>query len=197
MGTRAVNKGPGAERVASNVRTLREERGMSLRRLSERLGKVGRPMLASGLSKIEQGDRRADADDLVALAIALDVTPNRLLLPADAGDDVFALTGEVDATGAMAWRWAAGDEPLPGTAKPYDAGRAARFHEVNRPHEADDMPAEDVEERYRDVLGPLWQAVADARERGLPLGTILSYVRISETARRVLAWRQALDQEED
>jgi hypothetical protein len=38
-------------------------------------------MSAYSISKIETTDRRIDVDDLVALAVALDTTPNRLLLP--------------------------------------------------------------------------------------------------------------------
>jgi transcriptional regulator with XRE-family HTH domain len=52
-----------------------------------RLAALGRPILPSGLSKIEQSTRRVDVDDLVALADALRTVPSRLLhgrdLPSD------------------------------------------------------------------------------------------------------------------
>lgn len=51
---------------------------MTLRDLSERLAET-RPMGHSTLSEIENGARRVDVDDLVALATALDVTPYQLL----------------------------------------------------------------------------------------------------------------------
>lgn len=51
-----------------------------MRELSRRLSKLGRPILPSGITKIEQGQRRIDVDDLMALAVALEVTPTRLLL---------------------------------------------------------------------------------------------------------------------
>ncbi len=51
-----------------------------MRELSARLTKLGRPILPSGITKLEQGKRRVDVDDLVALAAALRVTPTRLLL---------------------------------------------------------------------------------------------------------------------
>jgi hypothetical protein len=47
--------------------------------LSDRLAEVGRPIVPSGLSKIELGNRRVDVDDLTALAAALDTIPNDLL----------------------------------------------------------------------------------------------------------------------
>ena len=56
---------------------------MSLQELSDRLTQVGRPILPSGLSKIESGDRRVDVDDLVGIAAALGVMPDRLLRYAD------------------------------------------------------------------------------------------------------------------
>jgi transcriptional regulator with XRE-family HTH domain len=80
MGTRKVELGAAGHNVKSNLRRLREARGYSLLQLSERMTEVGRPILPSGISKIEQGDRRVDVDDLVAFAEALHVGPNLLLM---------------------------------------------------------------------------------------------------------------------
>lgn len=66
-------------RVAGNVRHLRGARELSLRDLSARLAELGRPILPSGLMKIERADRRIDVDDLAALAKALETVPIRLL----------------------------------------------------------------------------------------------------------------------
>lgn len=66
------------QRVAKEVARLRGR--TPVRELSARLAKLGRPILPSGITKIEQGSRRVDVDDLVALALALEVTPTRLLL---------------------------------------------------------------------------------------------------------------------
>ena len=81
MGTRKVELGEVGHTVKAQVRRLREQRGLSLQALSERLQTVGRPILPSGLSKIEAGDRRVDVDDLVALAEALGTVPDDLLTP--------------------------------------------------------------------------------------------------------------------
>ena len=42
---------------------------------------LGRPIATLGINRIEAGDRRIDVDDLVALAVALDVSPIAILLP--------------------------------------------------------------------------------------------------------------------
>jgi transcriptional regulator with XRE-family HTH domain len=80
MGTRKVEQGEVGHVVAAQVRLLREEKRLSLQALSRRLKALGRPILPSGLSKIEQGDRRVDVDDLVALAAALETVPSMLLM---------------------------------------------------------------------------------------------------------------------
>ena len=77
------------------------------------MGELGRPLLPSGVTKIEQGQRRVDADDLVALAIALRVNPSRLLLSDDGSDQEMALTPTVSVPAFLAWQWADGYAPLP------------------------------------------------------------------------------------
>jgi hypothetical protein len=47
--------------------------------LSSYLEALGRPILPSGISKIEQSTRRVDVDDLVAFADALGTVPSALL----------------------------------------------------------------------------------------------------------------------
>src|SRR5690606_13923154 len=56
--------------------------------------------------------RRVDVGDLVALAVALRVTPTRLLLPVDDPTGEAALTEKVSATQAEAWDWALGRRPI-------------------------------------------------------------------------------------
>jgi transcriptional regulator with XRE-family HTH domain len=106
--------GPTGERVRDNVRHLREDvRRMSYRELSDQLEALGRRIPTLGLSRIEDGARRVDADDLVALALALGVTPDRLLLPIDAdpAEDA-ALTSAVKARQFQLWGWARGESAL-------------------------------------------------------------------------------------
>lgn len=86
---------------------------MSQEQLSQRLAAVGRPILTSGVSKIESGGRSVDVDDLVALALALGVNPSRLLLPDPVGEERVSLAPSVTADGWHAWLWADGLAPLP------------------------------------------------------------------------------------
>ncbi|WP_175496938.1 helix-turn-helix domain-containing protein [Actinopolyspora alba] len=105
-----LQRGPTSDRVRRNIEALRSAQGLSLAELSRRLEAVGRPILGTGIHKIEQGVRRVDVDDLVALALALNVTPNRLLLPVD-GSRV-ELTSEVEVEQRPAWNWADGIHAL-------------------------------------------------------------------------------------
>ena len=66
---------------------------MGLRVLSEKLQAVGRKLSSSGISKVENGDRRVDVDDLTAIAYILRTTPAALLTPPE---DATTLTGVPD-----------------------------------------------------------------------------------------------------
>ena len=69
-----------SQRVARNIRRIRQHRDLTAAALSDRLAEIGHPILDSGILKIEHGGRRVDVDDLVALAEALGVEPAMLLL---------------------------------------------------------------------------------------------------------------------
>lgn len=56
---------------------------MDLRTFAERVKETGRAMSPSALSKIENGDRRVDVDDLTVFAFILQTTPAALLAPLD------------------------------------------------------------------------------------------------------------------
>lgn len=131
--------------VAANVARLRAYRGLTVRQLSEQLGQLSYPMLASGITKIEKGERKVTVADLVALALALDVSPVRLLLPggdehdetspdallSPAGEPV-ELTRNVTASWEQVWQWATGDAPLDEDSGP---GERLRWLRLNRPHD--------------------------------------------------------------
>lgn len=56
---------------------------MDLRTFAEKVKEAGRAMSASALSKVENGDRRVDVDDLTVFAYILGTTPAALLTPPD------------------------------------------------------------------------------------------------------------------
>jgi transcriptional regulator with XRE-family HTH domain len=104
--------GPTGERLRLSIARVREARGMSKKELSERVAALGRPIPPLGISRLEAGTRRIDADDLVALALALRVSVTALLLPTHGdGSEQVELTEQVSLPAADAWQWADGDKP--------------------------------------------------------------------------------------
>lgn len=82
MAARRVELGPVGKVVADNIKAIRGRHGLTLRDLSEKMTEVGWPMANNTISEIENGGRRCDVDDLVALSHALNCSPLELL-----GDD--------------------------------------------------------------------------------------------------------------
>lgn len=173
-----TQQGPG-DRLPSNVRQLRERRGLTVRQLSARLTELGRPILPSGITKIEQGQRRVDADDLVALAVALGVTPNRLLLTGQVADDTVRLTPAVEVSQVAAWWWATGEQRLPG---PHAVPDDRQFGAENRPHDPPDVTAlADLRAlEASGVLEDLRRGVSAARTAGLSAAGIAELVALWE-----------------
>jgi transcriptional regulator with XRE-family HTH domain len=114
-----IELGPTGRAVAANVKRLRAAKGMSLRALSEELERRGRKLNVDAINKIENGSdpdtskgiRRVDADDLMALAAALGVSPTTLLLPPDARGRT-EVTGVGEVSTQTAWEWAWCTEPI-------------------------------------------------------------------------------------
>jgi transcriptional regulator with XRE-family HTH domain len=175
MGT---TEGPG-DRLARNVKQLRERRGLTVRQLSAALTELGRPILPSGITKIENRDRRVDADDLIALALALGVTPNRLLLTGDIADDTVTLTPAVETSRTAAWWWATGEQRLPG---PYAVPDDRQFGAENRPHDPPDVTtlADLRALEASGVLEDLRRGVSAARTAGLSAAGIAELVALWE-----------------
>jgi transcriptional regulator with XRE-family HTH domain len=79
MAKRPIVKGPTGQAVRENLANVRHLRRMTLRDVSERLAENGWPKSEDTVWHMEQGDRRIDVDDLVALAAVLDVSVLQLL----------------------------------------------------------------------------------------------------------------------
>lgn len=121
MTTGRIELGPTGRVVAENVKRLRKEKGMSLRALSDALSELGRGLSQDAINKIENGAeegtrrqiRRVDVDDLIVLAVALNVSPAALLLPLDdAPNSVVEITGAGEVPADVAWAWASNQRPL-------------------------------------------------------------------------------------
>ncbi|GAA4047612.1 hypothetical protein GCM10023063_38720 [Arthrobacter methylotrophus] len=117
--------GPTGEIVRANVSRLRGR--TQYKELSERLAALGRPIPALGLRRIEAGERRVDADDLMALAVALGVPPNSLLLPHTDPSPEPAATAVGPVNFPELWSWASGKSPLPGHGEESPAERLERL----------------------------------------------------------------------
>ena len=103
--------GPIGVNVTHSVRQFREARRLGYAELSRKLAEMGRDIPPLGLRRIESGERRVDVDDLVALALALDVSLLALLLPIDTSRLVpFGRQWDAETM----WMWATGSNPLPG-----------------------------------------------------------------------------------
>jgi transcriptional regulator with XRE-family HTH domain len=81
------------------------------------LDNTGSGVGANAVSEIENGQRRIDVDDLIALATALDVSPVALLMPRDelAEDDrgvVYVRDPEEPLDAEMVWSWLTAQAPL-------------------------------------------------------------------------------------
>jgi transcriptional regulator with XRE-family HTH domain len=112
MGTRAVEKGAIAAAVAENVEAVRKRRGLTQQQLASELARLGRPMQASAVAKVESGDRRVDADDLAAFAVALNVPVARLMLPDGDEDQPVFVVPAFSVPAYSAWDWATGERSL-------------------------------------------------------------------------------------
>jgi transcriptional regulator with XRE-family HTH domain len=112
-----IQPGPIGLAVAHNVEKLRESQNLSYAELSRRLTELGRPIAPLGLTRIRDRQRRVDADDLVALALALDVSPATLLLPPEALVGGANSTAPVTEGGAdyplrQIWSWLIAEAPI-------------------------------------------------------------------------------------
>jgi transcriptional regulator with XRE-family HTH domain len=103
--------GPLVGQIGRNLRQLRDERGVKLAELSDRMGQLGQPLGITGLSKVENGKRGVDLDELAALARALNVPPLLLIFPLGKQPTIEVLPGVEQPTWPAA-RWFTGEEPF-------------------------------------------------------------------------------------
>ncbi|MGI8701238.1 MAG: helix-turn-helix domain-containing protein [Nocardioidaceae bacterium] len=185
MGTHepGIKLGATGQRVSRNLRELRG--AIPVRELSSRLAQLGRPIAASGITKMEQGTRRVDADDLVALAVALDVTPNRLLLTETAENTrTLTLAPLIAGSERAVWRWASGErsamhnlDVASESTAAHVRERRASFRTINRPHDPDTAIPVPDKIKHGDTIAPVVRATLDAiEETGLTREQVLAYI---------------------
>jgi transcriptional regulator with XRE-family HTH domain len=86
--------GPTNVIVAANIRRARAAIGLDLREMAVRMTAAGRVISHTGLSKVENLERRVDVDDLTAIAYVLGTTPADLLIPIEGFEDPAPDQGE-------------------------------------------------------------------------------------------------------
>lgn len=93
------------QHVADTVARLRTERRMPMTELERRLADIGQPIPRLGLQRLEAGDRKVNAEEIVALARVFDVPALLLMFPFDAtSTPTEILPGVVvDTRTAMKW----------------------------------------------------------------------------------------------
>lgn len=98
--------GPTGQAVSANVKRHRGQQRLTYAEMSRQLTEMGRPIPELGLRNIERGQRKVDADELVALARILRVAPVSLLMPAaESGRDHVETTAFDDVTARQFWHW--------------------------------------------------------------------------------------------
>lgn len=101
MAGKKTDIGPTAETLSRNLTRLREAKGLTFTQVSKRLADGGRSISPLAVRRIEDGERRVDVDDLMALAIALDVSPTYFLMPDTEGPgDEVIVTGRSESVTA-------------------------------------------------------------------------------------------------
>lgn len=139
--------GPISENLKANLPRLRRARGVSTTALSEALKQLGQHIPPTGITRIEKGQRRVDADDLVALALALNVSPLTLLLPEAWDGAPTRLTPHARLSTRTAWLWAQGQTPASELPVADESEGAEEAQERGRAYY-------DLEESYRALALP-------------------------------------------
>jgi transcriptional regulator with XRE-family HTH domain len=116
------------------------------------------------VSRVEQGTRRIDVDDLAAFAIALGCAPNRLLLPETAdGEEVIEVSDGRHVTELDAWEWALGERPLD------DGVDAKEFATENRPSRAAETALADKLSGHPELVRTITRTATQARKAGVSI----------------------------
>jgi transcriptional regulator with XRE-family HTH domain len=175
-----MERGPLGERFTTNIRELRDRLRLGQEGLADRMAALGHPLGVNAVSRMEKGERRADVSELVALAIALEVTPDRLLLGGTASpNDEVALTSTVQISGSAAWYWATGRAPLPDGEVPeiIRTPDLWDFQEVNRPYDPPNRTLVSEMTEYTALLDRELREAADRLWRkGVPPRILSAYL---------------------
>lgn len=80
MAGKAIDLGAAGERLARNLGAIRAARRLTYTEISTLLSAAGREISPLAVRRIENGERRADAQDIVTLSAVLGIPVETLLL---------------------------------------------------------------------------------------------------------------------
>lgn len=111
-----MDMGPSGLTVAENLKRIREQQKLTYTEVSRKLDSVGRVISPLAVRRMEEGARRVDVDDLVALSVVLGVAPTTLLVPNSFTRNEFVdITGIVSIEAQELWAWVRADKKPNGT----------------------------------------------------------------------------------
>lgn len=144
------------------------------------------------MTKLERGDRRVTTADLLALAAALGVNPNRLLFPVDDPKQDFYVTSEIVTSQAVAWSWANGYEPLWQTVDP-DSSAAAALDDFTRHTLPEDVRLRDEHSAMKAARDVQWRISAVLERSATGDSASAGWRRVVEREGSTEKLRRALD----
>lgn len=113
MAGQKIELGPSGKTVAENVRRIREQKALTFTEISRSIASRGRSISPLAVRRIEEGQRRVDVDDLIALSAVLGVSPITLLAPntATASERIVATAIVETLRAEDFWAWLRADLP--------------------------------------------------------------------------------------
>ncbi len=188
---------PASAVVAERIRQLRKEKRWTQTDLAEAVTGFGHPMHQTAIAKIEAKQRKVSVEDLLVLALALDVPPPLLFLPFDRDEDL-ALTPTTATYPWRVWEWLHGEEPLPSRNTPewHRGSEPALLYanvrddqkQVNRArlairtaeYEGDQEAISRAKRRYVEALTALDEALEAMERKGWPTDRLVGEELASE-----------------
>lgn len=135
--------GPVGRQVAQNLASARATRRATTSGLAQAITSMGIPMTASTITKIETQGRRVTVDELIAFAVALEVSPVTLLLPANKSEPLPLAPRLESVSWRGTWGWMHGRQSL---AIPTEIAAGTRSSTGHLPWLADNQPYLDEDE---------------------------------------------------
>lgn len=161
VANKAIEEGASAGTARENLRRIRVEKDLTWTVLSKMLADYGRKIPPISLRRIEDGDRRIDVDDLMALSFVLDVRPYDLLLPVREPDRVVEVTGPGERQSAEVWSWALNGTPIGSPTEGFPSGVEVYNKGELVHHSLPQLEAETSSDAFKDAVRAVVREMLD------------------------------------